>query len=87
MAIHVIKKSVSFQPEVVKKLSQKAKNTHRSFSDLINEAARHLLEEEERSSMETAYKSYFSDPAIMKEEMELSKADARVSEESWSDLP
>ena len=85
MAIQAIKKSVSFQPEVVKKLSKKVNATHRSFSELVNEAAMHYLEEEERSQMESSYKAYFADPNAKKEESELVKDLSKLSEESWPD--
>lgn len=59
--------TVYFEPEVHQALRLKAALTHRSVSDLVNEAVRNLLQEDQEDL--EAYETRISEPTITYEEL------------------
>jgi hypothetical protein len=59
--------TIYFEPEVHQALRMKAAFTHRSISDLVNEAVRDLLREDQEDL--TAYEGRVNEPTISYEEL------------------
>ena len=59
--------TVYFEPEVHQALRLKAALTHRSVSDLVNEAVRNVLQEDQEDL--EAYETRISEPTITYEEL------------------
>ncbi len=59
--------TVYFEPEVHQALRLKAALTHRSVSDLVNEAVRNVLQEDQEDL--EAYSTRISEPTITYEEL------------------
>ena len=59
--------TVYFEPEVHQALRLKAAFTHRSVSDLVNEAVRNVLQEDQEDL--EAFENRISEPIISYEEM------------------
>ena len=59
--------TVYFEPEIHQALRLKAAFTHRSVSDLVNEAVRRLLQEDQEDL--AAYENRVSEPTMTYEEL------------------
>ena len=59
--------TIYFEPEVHQALRLKAAVTHRSVSDLVNEAVRNVLQEDQEDL--EAFKNRISEPTITYEEL------------------
>ena len=59
--------TVYFEPEVHQALRLKAALTHRSVSDLVNEAVRNVLQEDQEDL--EAYETRIAEPTITYEEL------------------
>jgi hypothetical protein len=59
--------TIYFEPEVHQALRMKAAYMHRSVSDLVNEAVRHLLQEDQEDL--AAYEDRVSEPTMTYEEL------------------
>lgn len=59
--------TVYFEPEIHQALRIKAAHTHRSVSDLVNEAVRNILQEDQEDL--AAYADRVSEPTMTYEEL------------------
>ena len=59
--------TIYFEPEVHQALRIKAAHMHRSVSDLVNEAVRNLLQEDQEDL--AAYENRVSEPTLTYEEL------------------
>jgi metal-responsive CopG/Arc/MetJ family transcriptional regulator len=59
---NVVKKSVSFEKDLFDKLQKIIESSNTSFSSLICDAAKTIVDQWEMSQLEAAYKRYYAKP-------------------------
>ena len=80
----VVKKSLSMDADVARRLETMAKKLKKSFSYLVTEASAQHLQKLEDEELAEAYKRYYADPENRKQDAEIYADFRKLMVKNWS---